>query len=291
MKWLILITISFSVCANKLCSEFIGPNKTSCEFAVKTKKLLKNKSQMDQCQLIKNDKEDIFFIFEGGGVYSKELYDLHTLKEDIFEGFSYEDYTLLSPLFKNFEQTIFEKKKSGSYTIRFLAKNNFFNSYKNLIYLPHNKLKTAKRCIQKLNLKNRKLKIISLSWGGDTAQRFIKYLRRNRIEVDSVFFIDPVRKGFLSAGTLRNIFTRSNSPFFYKSSNVKRMYNFYQKTDDGSLGITKIRGNSIPSSDINVNLSTNCLSETAKIPFARVNHKSAIRCPVVLNRFVEFLSI
>ena len=217
--------------------------------------------------------------------------DLHTLKETIFEGFSYEDYTYLTPLFENFKQTIFELKDSGSYTIRFLAKNDFFKNYKNHIYLPHNKLKDAKNCIHKLKLKNRKLKIISLSWGGDTAQRFIKYLKRNLIEVDAAFFIDPVRKGFLSVGALRNIFTRSNSPFFYKSSNLKRMYNFYQKTDDGSLGITKVRGNSIPSSDINVNLSTNCLSETAKIPFTRVNHKSAIRCPVVLNRFKEFLSI
>lgn len=288
MKYLIFtfLLISASVAKNIDCDSLVNTEKLVCNFTKELANRSLNTSQVNQCKKLSLDKET-YFIFDGGGVYSDKVLNLEIAKRELFQGYNQDEQEILAPIFKSYKEISFEAKKSGSYTIRFLIKNDFVKDMQQLIYLSHKDLRFAKRCISKNKLKS--IKIIANSWGGDTAHKFSKHLNKKNIFIKSSFFIDPVRKGFLSTGALKNIFTKKNSSFFYKTSNTNKLYNFYQKSDDGSLGLVKVHGNSIKSADKNINLSKNCLNESAEFTFTNINHKSAILCPVVLENFKQFL--
>ncbi len=246
-------------------------------------KLSYETTQLNCSNKVSPQTKDVIFVFEGGGVYSPRFFNIVSREDKVI----YPDESF-KRFFDSYALSLFELKKSNSSTLRFLREQKAFDKDREYFYFSNSDLKAALQCHKDLIGKN--IKVIATSWGSNGAHRFIRSLNARNEPIKAVIFFDPVRKGFLAFGALRNILTMSNSRFYKKLQNTELFINHYQKSDDGSLGVAKVRGNSIPSADINLNLSVNCISKEEHIPFVRINHKNIFNCPTLKENFKQFLN-
>lgn len=166
-----------------------------------------------------------------------------------------------------------------------LLKEQFKRSknHQDFLYFSHVHLGKVARCIKKIKSTNPKIKIklLGYSWGGNTVQKLMYKFKRQKIKIDSVLLIDPVRKGFMAIGSLTNLFSLRNSNFFEKTNNVGKLYGVYQKTDTEALKVLPIRGNIVQKADKSINLSETCDG---------VNHLNLNKCPSLIKLYQKFLN-
>jgi hypothetical protein len=266
------------------CDSLTSESAKLCKFTQELSDISYETSNLDCRNKIGLDTKEVLFIFEGGGVNSPRYFNIVNNEAKIKAKFPGPIY---NQIYNAYANSLFELRKSNSYTTRFLRAHNVFTKDRVIFYFKNSNVDGALACHQQVSSKN--TKVLAMSWGSNGAHKFIKELNRINEPIKAVIFFDPVRKGFLAFSALRNILTSSNSRFYKKLSNTELFINHYQKTYDGSLSIAKVRGNSIPSADINLNLSKNCLSKNEEIPFVRLNHKNIFNCPTLVENIKLFL--
>ena len=212
---------------------------------------------------IENKKEYII-VFDGANTFAPVDFELNRLQMALMQkdvNNNIEKYAGKTGL-KVDEQRDKEIYKKAVSPLRSLIQTypELARSHQDFIYFSHTHLSRGARCIKKIKEHNPnvKVKLLAYSWGGNTAQKIMNKLNRQGVTIDSVFLMDPVRKGFAALGTLKNLTGVKNSKFFKKTSNVNKLYTVYQKTDDKSLRIASIRGNPAEGADKNINLSIKC---------------------------------
>ncbi len=211
-------------------------------------------------------KKEIIFAFDGAMAYYPLNFELNKFfnhNKNVTEKEKREKKDDIFREVYNSKQYRMEKKKKAPSPLRsllFLSLKEPIPSSKEILYYSYHHLGKAYQCMKSIHKNNPTIefKLIGYSWGGDAVQRMIKKMEKDDIHVKSAMTIDPVRKGLLGFGALKNIFTRKNSKFFKKNHHVERYYNLYQKTDSKTLPLIKIFGNSVNEADVNINLSDEC---------------------------------
>jgi len=301
MKYILLILISSYAMSQDL-------EKISCDIATHNLEALanftdstqevieyldeKSKNKYDyRCDLSSLDSKDEYIIaIDGSNSYTPiefELSRLNAIK-------TAEDVSVLSDLrHKNWRlNEVIEKeqnRKSFSPMTQLLLKSETkLNSNQEALYFSHANPHMAFRCIKDIKSKKPiiKIKIIAYSWGGNSAQKVMNKLERKNIEVDSALLIDPVRKGFLATGVIKNITGTKDSSFFKKNSNVKKLTTIYQKSNTNVMAFIAIRGNPAQGADKNINLSQKCSSVIGNFT---LSHLSLGFCQETRDEFRDFI--
>ena len=261
----------------------------------------KSRNRYDyRCDLSAIESTDEYIIaIDGANSYTPiefELSRLNSIKaskdEKLFDKLDFKNKALSKLISK--EQ---DKKSFSPMTQLLLNSKTKLKAKQESLYFSHANPNMAYRCIKEIKEKkpNIKIKIMAYSWGGNSAQKVINKLERDQVNIESVLLIDPVRKGFLGTGVIKNITGTKDSGFFKKNSNVKKLTSVYQKTNTKALAFIAIRGNPVDGADRNIDLTQKCTMpmvfnpETKKLEKPTLGHLSLGFCQETRNEFRNFV--